>query len=289
MNAILQSLRWRKELALSVCRVVALVSGLSGATGWKQCSTMRLPSIMGNWVGLLFVLASLVSPVKAAESVKSAGTSTALAAVFEADASLQGVPFRDVLLAATGKRVLPFNSTNAADRELLAKISSALDRVLAELNQADHAAQKEKRINEVSAHFEDSLRTELNRVPGFVCEVPKTAAGKHQRAGYPDLRLADVASGRVVYLDVKLFETKNRQSTLRTFYFETKQDTNKVLADAHHLLVGFEHAGKVDGHWKFLNWDLVDLSRFNVRLKAEFQGSNRDLYRAEAIVGSSRK
>ena len=41
--------------------------------------------------------------------------------------------------------------------------------------------------------------------------------------------------------------------------------------------------------WKFVRWDLVDLSRFTVKLKAEFQGSNRDIYRPEAIVGSSAK
>ena len=36
-------------------------------------------------------------------------------------------------------------------------------------------------------------------------------------------------------------------------------------------------------------WDLVDLSRFTVKLKAEFQGNNRDMYRPEAIVASSAK
>jgi hypothetical protein len=39
----------------------------------------------------------------------------------------------------------------------------------------------------------------------------------------------------------------------------------------------------------FTQWDLVDLSRFTVKLKAEFQGSNRDMYRPEAIVASSAK
>jgi hypothetical protein len=32
---------------------------------------------------------------------------------------------------------------------------------------------------------------------------------------------------------------------------------------------------------------MVDLASFQVRLKAEFQGSNRDLYRPEAIVATS--
>jgi hypothetical protein len=41
--------------------------------------------------------------------------------------------------------------------------------------------------------------------------------------------------------------------------------------------------------WKFTRWDLVDLSRFTVKLKAEFQGSNRDMYRPKAIISSSAK
>jgi hypothetical protein len=41
--------------------------------------------------------------------------------------------------------------------------------------------------------------------------------------------------------------------------------------------------------WKFTRWDLVDLSHFEAKLKAEFQGSNRDMYRAEAIVATSAK
>jgi hypothetical protein len=53
-------------------------------------------------------------------------------------------------------------------------------------------------------------------------------------------------------------------------------------------LIGIEHDGRQDGYWKFLNWDIVDISHFQVRLKAEFQGSNRDLYRSELIVGTSR-
>ncbi|HEY2102353.1 MAG TPA: hypothetical protein VGH08_03780 [Chthoniobacterales bacterium] len=44
-----------------------------------------------------------------------------------------------------------------------------------------------------------------------------------------------------------------------------------------------------DHNWMFMRWDLVDLSAFRVKLKAEFQGSNRDLYHPETIVASSAK
>jgi hypothetical protein len=99
----------------------------------------------------------------------------------------------------------------------------------------------------------------------------------------------------VFYLDPKLYAAGSRDSSFRRFYFEPKKSTNKVRDDAVHLVVGFEHALRVaksdswKAIWKFTRWDLVDLSRFTVNLKAEFQGSNRDMYRPDAIVASGPK
>jgi hypothetical protein len=138
------------------------------------------------------------------------------------------------------------------------------------------------------------------------------------------LRITDLESKRVFYLDPKLYAAGSRDSSFRTFYFEPKRSTNKVRDDAVHFVVGFEHqpplrsgsasapsetgsgspneeggsasplarrsnAEATKTIWKFTRWDLVDLSRFTVKLKAEFQGSNRDMYRPEAIVASSVK
>jgi hypothetical protein len=204
----------------------------------------------------------------------------------EDEEQMRGVLFADVVRAATGRRIIPLDSSAEADRALLEKISAALDQVLGRMNAADSPAHAQRRINEVSGHFEHALKDALNAVPGFSCDYPKTAAGKVQRTGYPDLRLADRTSGRIVYLDPKLYEAKSRGSSLRTFYYEPKKETNKVLDDAHHLLVGFAHTGKAEGRWRFSSWELVDLAKFRVRLKAEFQAGNRDLYQPESIVAA---
>jgi len=153
------------------------------------------------------------------------------------------------------------------------------------------AIQTVDRINEVSSHFEDNLRELLNATPGLRCDFPLTNEGKVQRSGYPDLRIVDLESNRVFYLDPKLYAAGSRDSSFRTFYFEPKKATNKVRDDAVHFIVGFEHEPRSGLHsanviWKFTRWDLVDLSQFQVKLKAEFQGSNRDMYRPEAIVAS---
>jgi hypothetical protein len=233
----------------------------------------------------LFALAALL--FLAQLSARAADLQPLVRALMQSEQELSGVPFAEIVRAATGKQVIAVNPTNSIDRELLAKVGRAMDEVLAKLNATDSPAQTKRRINEVSALFETALKASLNSIEGFECDYPKLASGAHQRSGYPDLRLVDKKSGRIVYLDPKLFERGSRGSSLRTFYYEPKRETNKILDDAHHLIVGFEHDGKQDDAWKFLGWELVDLAGFRVKLKAEFQGSNRDLYRAEAILSSS--
>jgi hypothetical protein len=203
--------------------------------------------------------------------------------------ALKGIRFADVIAATSGKRVIPIDRADKDDQRILASIGAALDAVLATMNGADSPVRSAKRVNEMSSHFEDALRARLNALPGFTCSVPKTEDGRVQRSGYPDLRLVDKATGRVLYLDPKLFATGSRTSSLRTFYFEPKRATNKVNDDAHHLIVGIEHDKAAGGTVQFTRWELIDLATFRVKLKAEFEGSNADLYRPEAVVGSGQQ
>jgi hypothetical protein len=233
--------------------------------------------------------------------------------LLDEDQQLRGVPFSELIFDTTGRKVLPFAANNAVDQRVAKAISAACDGTMKRLNAPDSAIQNVGRINEVSSYFEDTLRELLNTTPRLQCDFPVTVEGKLQRSGYPDLRITDLESKRVFYLDPKLYAAGSRDSSFRTFYFEPKRSTNKVRDDAVHFVVGFEHqlplrsgsasapsetgsgspkeGGSVSPKtiWKFTRWDLVDLSRFTVKLKAEFQGSNRDMYRPEAIVASSAK
>jgi hypothetical protein len=203
---------------------------------------------------------------------------------------LRGIPFSEVISDVTGKKVIAFNKGDEVDQRVAKGIAVACDETMKRLNAPDSPIQKVIRINEVSSHFEDSLRELLSATAGLGCDFPKTAEDKVQRSGYPDLRIVDLASKRVFYLDPKLYATGSRDSSFRTFYFEPKGSTNKVRDDAVHFVVGFEHEPREQSNaWKFTRWDVVDLSQFKVKLKAEFQGSNRDLYRPEAIVSSSER
>ena len=209
--------------------------------------------------------------------------------LLDESAALKGIPFPDVIAATSGKRVLPIDRADKDTQRILAEIGHALDEVLAAMNTPDSPARSAKRVNEMSSHFENALRDKLNARAGFACDFPKTAEGRAQRSGYPDLRLVDKATGRVLYLDPKLFAAASKRSSLRTFYFEPKRATNKVNDDAHHLIAGISHEKAGAAGMQFTHWELIDLADFRVKLKAEFEGSNADLYRPEAVVGSGPK
>jgi hypothetical protein len=235
---------------------------------------------------LLFLLLAVVTVASAEE--KSSTVRQLIPWLLDEEAALKGILFSDVISATSGKKVIPIDRKDKDTARILATIGKALDEVLVHMNGADSPAKKQKRVNEMSKHFEDALEAKLKAAPGLECTFPKTAAGNAQRSGYPDLRLVDKATGRVLYLDPKLYAKSSRHSSLRTFYFTPKRETNKVNDDAHHLIVGIEH-DKTGAEVNFTRWELIDLSTFRVRLKAEFEGSNADMYREDAIVGASGK
>jgi len=200
---------------------------------------------------------------------------------------LSQMPLSEVIFHATGKKMIAIDRQNETDQRVLKQIGTVLDEVIKRMSAPDSPIQNVARINEVSSPFEKMIRELLDASEGLSCDFPKTAAEKVQRSGYPDLRLVDDVTKRVYYLDPKLYAAGSRDSSFRTFYFEPKVATNKVREDAVHLILGFEHEARKAGHWNFPRWDVVDLANFKVKLKAEFQGSNRDMYRPDAIVATS--
>ncbi len=210
--------------------------------------------------------------------------SKAVLRVMSDSQTLEGVPFRDVVYAATGCKV--FSIDLQKDEIWLGELGLVLDQVLKNLNDSSHAVQAGGRINEASRFIENELLTQLDTVPGLKGSIPKTVSQTQQRSGYPDLRL-QLEDGRVVYLDPKLHSTESRTSSFRTFYFEPKRETFKITEDAIHLLVAVSHSPGAGGGIRFDAWELVDIAEMPLRLKAEFQASNREIFEEANIVGKS--
>ncbi len=194
--------------------------------------------------------------------------------------------FADVVHAATGKTVIPLNSKTPAHQLILKAVRKATKETSSELSQPDSPVRKLRRINEASRYFEDRILNKLNQYPELKCNIPINNKGNEQRSGYPDMLITHTAADGSItyaYLDPKLFEKKSRGSSLRTFYYEPRTHTNKIQHNALHLLIGISHDG-TQGAWQFTHWDICDLSHFHVRLKAEFQASNRDIYRKPVLL-----
>jgi len=199
---------------------------------------------------------------------------------------LRDIPFSEVVKAATGKRIIPVRPKR--DARWLERLGAALDAALARLNAPDHLIHTAGRVNEASHFIEDEIRAQINRLPGWKCSVPLTGEGREQRSGYPDLRVV-TSDGVILYLDPKLYEAGSRGSTLRTFYYEPRTLTGKTHDDARQMLVGIEHSGRGAETLEFRKWELIDVSKLRVSLKAEFQTGNDHIYRPEMIVGRSAK
>ncbi len=227
--------------------------------------------------------AILEKAVEKAETRKDEAADTVLIrGLLKEDLSHREFDFSTVVAAVSGKKVLPAKGRESKAR-VTAAITGVMDKLLLEMNADGSPMRGLRRINEGSRFFEDGLLEGLEKTEGITCSIPPTREGAAQRSGYPDLRIADEATGDVFYLDPKLMERGSAESSLRTFYFEPKDNTLKITEDASHLLLGIEHDGK-DGEWTFLGYQLVDLSGLKVRLKAEFQASNRDLYKEPSVL-----
>ena len=220
------------------------------------------------WLRCFFVLidavaqSSVASPESPTPATGRAAVDQLIPWLLNEDQQLRNVAFSKLIFDTTGRKVLPFAANNVVDQRVAHAISAACDETMQRLNAPNSEIQNVDRINEISSHFENTLREVLKPTPGLRCDFPLTAQGKVQRSGYPDLRITDLESKRVFYLDPKLYAAGNRDSSFRTFYFEPKKSTNKVRDDAVHFVVGFEHApresgaGSPNGPWKFIRWDL---------------------------------
>jgi len=182
-----------------------------------------------------------VRPESAPPATEEAPIDKLIPWLLDEDQQLRGVPFSEVIFDTTGKKVLPFDAHNAVDQRVSKAISVACDQARKRLNAPDSAIQNVDRVNEVSSHFEDALRDLLSSNTDLRCDFPLTAEGKVQRSGYPDLRIIDLESKRVFYLDPKLYAKGSRDSSFRAFDFEPRKGTSKVRDDAVHFVVGFEH------------------------------------------------
>ena len=189
------------------------------------------------------------------------------------------IPFKTVIHATTGFRVLDLDTNNPAHVELRAKLLKAATLAGEHIRKEGISA---ARVNEAGNHLEPFVRSAL-RDAGLEAHIPVTTAGHAQVTGYPDIEIDGVTP---CYLELKSYNATNANATLRTFYY-SPSPTPKITHDALHFLLAYE-LKKVtrDGKVVFVptHWKLLTLQDLEVDLKSEFNQSNRGMYRDGKLV-----
>ena len=215
------------------------------------------------------VIASLVI-LPSAPAQTNANTLTSLA---ELTKPAKKIPFRTVIQATTGHRVLDLETNNPAHADLRLRILRAA-RIAGERAQREGLVAA--RPNEAGNYLEPFVRAALQE-SGLEARIPHTTKDRAQAVGYPDI---EITAPLPCYLELKTYSAATVDTTQRSFYY-SPSETPKVTRDAVHLLLAFElekveRAGKVvfvPTHWK-----LVSLASLEVDLKFEFNQSNRGIY-----------
>ena len=114
--------------------------------------------------------------------------------------------FRDVINAATGYKIIPFDDNS---NRILEEIKSWLDVNLNDLSnliEMDYVG----RPNELGNYLERVLMARLDESLNFSVDMPRTEQGHKQAVGYPDGIIVDQRRNVVAYFDVKIFQEKQK-------------------------------------------------------------------------------
>lgn len=234
-----------------------------------RCSRFHHP-LIGPW--LLIIASLFIGPWSFSQPVPLTNTA-AERALAELVKPTKKLPFKTVIHATTGHRVLDLDTNNPAHVELRAKILKAA-------TLAGERARREglatARPNEAGNQLEPFIRAALNEA-GLTARIPHTTADRAQATGYPDI---EITGSVPCYIELKTYNAATANTTQRSFYY-SPSETPKVTRDAIHLLLAYELEKTVrDGKTLFLptHWKLLTLQNLEVDLKFEFNQSNRGLY-----------
>lgn len=192
---------------------------------------------------------------------------------------MRDIPFELFIQGLFEQRVVKFDKSRAGNLELLNLMKQAMRNACHEI-QAQPIVRP--RPNEVGNDMEQPAITQLRRI-GLDAKRPKTRDDKGHSVGYPDIEIVTDLTEVAVYIEVKTFNKRNKQTTQRAFYLSPSQTHAKVTKDAHHILVGFEMTRNGD-EYRPVAFDLVDLYGLSCDVKHEIQSDNRRIYQPERIL-----
>ncbi len=198
---------------------------------------------------------------------------------------LKDVSFPVVIKAMSGHKVLSFDEKNNADQKLLKNLKDAIYQATLTANTQGIFS---GRRNEVGNYIEPFVKNALNNC-GLKAGTPYNTQGNQQTTGYPDIIIEDTM-GRKIYLECKTYQQKSKDSPFRSFYFQASE-TSKITYDAMHLMVSFEiEEAQRNNKNAFIpvSWQIYSLETLRVQMKAEFNASNKSMYKDSILLAEGR-
>jgi hypothetical protein len=190
---------------------------------------------------------------------------------------MRGLPFPVVIKALAGNAVIEIDRDSPTDRKLIEAVRAAAE-ITGEMVRAEPI--RRNRPNEVGNDIEPYVMRALERV-GLRAERPKSAKGRGQQTGYPDILVFD-AKDRPTYLECKIFGEGSEMTTMRSFYLSPSANP-KICMDARHMLLAFgvertPIRDTRDSYYRATSFKLVDLFALKCDVKYEFNADNARLY-----------
>ena len=189
---------------------------------------------------------------------------------------LHKIYFRDVIKASSGYSLLK------ADGIYLSAIDKIKTSLKSSLSEISNSVKRNYngRANELSNYLEGVIKNHINNNLADIKASIPAVGDKKQSAGYPDL-IIEFDKNKYIYIEVKIYQEKTINSSLRTFYFKPSEN-NKISESCPHILIGFEveSLGK-ENRSPFIikGFKIIDLYHLKVDLKPEFNASNPDIYK----------
>ncbi len=189
---------------------------------------------------------------------------------------LRDIPFPIVIEGISGHKVLPFNSGDKDDREMLSRL---VDAVKFAGDQMFKKGVHAKRVNEIGNAIEPFVREGL-KYYGLKPNTPVGLNNKAQSTGYPDISF--IYKGKTHYIECKTYNEDTEKTKQRSFYLSPSNNF-KVTEDGHHFLVSYEMkrvSQSVSSTLEFIpvHWRILSLEKLTVNVKYEFNSDNASLY-----------
>src|SRR6266545_2294857 len=102
-------------------------------------------------LAILFLIATALGQENSRPTQTKAPVDQLIPWLLDEQAQLRGIPFSEVIVDVTGKKVLPFDPKNEVDQRVVKGIAAACDETMKRLNAADNPIQKIGRITELDS------------------------------------------------------------------------------------------------------------------------------------------